>query len=182
MNAAGQIRIDGRAEVGLVGLGVMGSAIGHRLLDTGHPLMVHDVRSEAMDAFVADGASTAATPQDLAPCAAVVLSLNTTALVDEVVFGPHGVLAKDAPGLLIIDMSSITPAGTRDLAARAHDRGAGWVDAPLSGGAPAVARGELTLMLAAPTKTWRERPRCSSTSPPGSPTSDRPAPASSSSW
>ena len=94
-----------------------------------------------------DGAGTAATPQDLADCAAVVLSLNTTALVEEVVFGPHGVLAQDAPGLLIIDMSSIAPDGTRDFAARAHDRGASWVDAPLSGGAPAVSRGELTLML-----------------------------------
>jgi 2-hydroxy-3-oxopropionate reductase len=67
--------------------------------------------------------------------------------VEEVVFEPHGVLAQDAPGLLIIDMSSIAPDGTRDFAARAHDRGASWVDAPLSGGAPAVSRGELTLML-----------------------------------
>jgi 2-hydroxy-3-oxopropionate reductase len=100
-----------------------------------------------MEAFATDGAGTAATPQALADCAAVVLSLNTTALVEEVVFGPHGVLAQDAPGLLIIDMSSIAPAGTRDFATRAHDRGAGWVDAPLSGGAPAVSRGELTLML-----------------------------------
>jgi 2-hydroxy-3-oxopropionate reductase len=100
-----------------------------------------------MEAFATDGAGTAATPQALADCAAVVLSLNTTALVEEVAFGPHGVLAQDAPGLLIIDMSSIAPAGTRDFATRAHDRGAGWVDAPLSGGAPAVSRGELTLML-----------------------------------
>ncbi len=147
MNAARHKPTDERAEVGLVGLGVMGSAIGHRLLDTGHALRVHDIRAEAMEAFAADGAGTAATPQDLADCAAVVLSLNTTALVEKVVFGPYGVLARDAPGLLIIDMSSIAPDGTRDLAARAHDRAAGWVDAPLSGGAPAVARGELTLMI-----------------------------------
>ena len=60
----------------------MGSAIGHRLLDTGYPLRVHDVRSEAMDAFAAEGAGIAATPQDLSRCAVVVLSLNTTALVD----------------------------------------------------------------------------------------------------
>ena len=93
MNTAGQIPMDERSEIGLVGLGVMGSAIGHRLLDTGHPLRVHDVRTEAMEAFAAAGAGTAATPQDLADCAAVVLSLNTTALVEEVVFGPHGVLA-----------------------------------------------------------------------------------------
>ena len=63
MNTAGQAPIDKRAEIGLVGLGVMGSAIGHRLLDTGHPLRVHDVRTEAMEAFATDGAGTAATPQ-----------------------------------------------------------------------------------------------------------------------
>jgi 2-hydroxy-3-oxopropionate reductase len=97
----------------------MGSAIGHRLIDTGHPLRVHDVRTEAMDAFAAEGAEIAATPQDLSRCAVVVLSLNTTALVDEVVFGPRGVLAQDASHLLIIDMSSITPTGSRDFAARA---------------------------------------------------------------
>jgi 3-hydroxyisobutyrate dehydrogenase-like beta-hydroxyacid dehydrogenase len=146
MNATGQTPVDKRAEIVLVGLGVMGSAIGHRLLDTGHPLKVHDVRTEAMDAFVAAGAG-AASRRKTSHCTAVVLSLNTTALVDEVAFGPHGVLANDAPGLLIIDMSSIASVNTRDFAARAHDRGASWLDAPLSGGAPAVARGELILML-----------------------------------
>jgi hypothetical protein len=95
--------MDERSEIGLVGLGVMGSAIGRRLLDTGHPLRVHDVRTEAMEAFAADGAGTAATPQDLADCAAVVLSLNTTALVEEVVFGPHGVLAQDERPVKISD-------------------------------------------------------------------------------
>jgi 3-hydroxyisobutyrate dehydrogenase-like beta-hydroxyacid dehydrogenase len=54
MNAARHKPTDERAEVGLVGLGVMGSAIGHRLLDTGHALRVHDIRAEAMEAFAAD--------------------------------------------------------------------------------------------------------------------------------
>ena len=97
-------------------------------------------------------------------------------------FGPHGVLAQDAPGLLIIHMSSIAPAGTRDFAARARDRGASWVDAPLSGGAPAVARGELTLLLGGTDEDVARAPPCLNTSPPESPTSDWPAPANSSSW
>ena len=147
MNTAGQAPIDRRAEIGLVG--TRRDGVRHRTSAPRHraSVKVHDVRTEAMEAFATDGAGTAATPQTLADCAAVVLSLNTTALAEEVVFGPHGVLAQDAPGFLIIDMSSIAPAGTRDFATRAHDRGASWVDAPLSGGAPAVSRGELTLML-----------------------------------
>jgi 3-hydroxyisobutyrate dehydrogenase-like beta-hydroxyacid dehydrogenase len=134
-------------EVGLIGLGVMGAAIGRRLLQTRHPLRVFDVRAQAMQEFADAGATTASTAQDLAACSIVVLSLNTTAVVEGAVFGPNGLLSQEAPGLLIIDMSSIEPAGTRDLAVRAQSCGAGWVDAPLSGGAPAVAQGALTLML-----------------------------------
>jgi 2-hydroxy-3-oxopropionate reductase len=136
-----------RTEVGVIGLGVMGSAIGRRLLETGRPILVHDVRSEAMAEFAALPAATAATPKEVAAAGVVVLSLNTTALVEHVVFGPNGLLAGTGDGLLVIDMSSIDPAATRDFAARAAGQGAGWVDAPLSGGAPAAARGELTLML-----------------------------------
>lgn len=133
--------------VGLVGLGVMGSAIGRRLIETGHRLTVFDVRAEAMQEFAALGASPATSPQDLAACGTVVLSLNTADLVERVVFGTQGVLADDVPGLLVLDMSSIDPGRTRTLAERASRRGARWVDAPLSGGAPAVATGRLTLMV-----------------------------------
>lgn len=83
----------------------------------------------------------------MAACDVVVLSLNTADLVERVVFGTDGVLTEDAPDLLIVDMSSIDPGRTRALAERSSDRGARWVDAPLSVGAPAVADGRLTLMV-----------------------------------
>jgi 2-hydroxy-3-oxopropionate reductase len=136
-----------RTEVGVVGLGVMGSAIARRLLETGHAVRVYDVRPEAMRDLVAAGATASATPRAVAEAGRVVLSLNSAAIVDEVVFGTDGVLTGDCAGVLVVDMSSIDPASTRDLAARAGERGASWVDAPLSGGAPGAARGGLTLML-----------------------------------
>jgi 3-hydroxyisobutyrate dehydrogenase-like beta-hydroxyacid dehydrogenase len=136
-----------QAEVGVIGLGVMGSAIASRLLETGHSVRVHDVRREAMAELAAAGAATATTPREVAIADVVVLSLNTTALVEQVVFGRDGLLSSTRDGLLIIDMSSIDPGATRDFARRAEQNGAGWVDAPLSGGAPAATRGELTLML-----------------------------------
>jgi 2-hydroxy-3-oxopropionate reductase len=136
-----------RRKTALVGLGVMGSAIGRRLLDTDHDLTVFDVRSEVMDEFAAAGARTAGTVSDVTACDVVVLSLNTAELVEKVVFGLDGVLSRAVDDLLIIDMSSIDPGQTRAFAERAAGLGARWVDAPLSGGAPAVARGELTLML-----------------------------------
>lgn len=136
-----------RRKIGLVGLGVMGSAIGRRLLDTNNDLTVFDVRSDVMEEFAAAGAQPAAALTDVALCDVVVLSLNTSELVEKVVFGSDGVLSQAMVDLLIIDMSSIDPAQTRAFAERASALGARWVDAPLSGGAPAVARGELTLML-----------------------------------
>ncbi|WP_143466895.1 NAD(P)-dependent oxidoreductase [Lentzea kentuckyensis] len=136
-----------RAEVGVVGLGVMGSAIARRLLETGHAVRVYDVRPEAVLDLVAAGAVASATPKAVAEAGQVVLSLNSTAIVEQVVFGADGVLTGDSSGVLVVDMSSIDPVSTRELAARAGELGASWVDAPLSGGAPAAARGGLTLML-----------------------------------
>lgn len=134
-------------KTGLVGLGVMGSAIARRLLETGHELTVFDVRADAMSELASAGAQTAASSKALSDGDVVVLSLNTADVVEHVVFGSDGILAQAVANLLIIDMSSIDPAKTRAFSDRAAKLGARWVDAPLSGGAPAVARGELTLML-----------------------------------
>ncbi|USX54011.1 NAD(P)-dependent oxidoreductase [Lentzea sp. HUAS12] len=134
-------------QVGVVGLGVMGSAIAKRLVRTGHVVRVHDVRPEAVRDLAAEGALACAAPRTVAGAGQVVLSLNSAAIVEQVVFGADGVLAGDAEGVLVVDMSSIDPVSTRDFAARAEERGASWVDAPLSGGAPGAERGALTLML-----------------------------------
>lgn len=136
-----------RIEVGVAGLGVMGSAIATRLLATGHSVRVRDVRPEAMAELANAGAHPVGSTAELAKAGVVVLSLNTAAIVEDVVFGANGLLSGDAEGLLLIDMSSIDPISTRDFAARAEQEGAAWVDAPLSGGAPAALRGELTLMV-----------------------------------
>ncbi len=78
----------------------------------------------------------------------VITSLSNAAAVEEVVFGAEGVAGAAAADKLLVDMSSIDPARTAEMAARLHaGTGMGWVDAPLSGGAPAAAKGALTLML-----------------------------------
>lgn len=136
-----------RPAIGVAGLGVMGSAIARRFLETGHRVMVFDVRSEVMAEFETEGAVVVGAPEELGVADVVVLSLNTSAVVEEVAFGARGVLNRPREGLLLIDMSSIDPSSTRDFAARAEQRGAAWVDAPLSGGAPGALRGELTLMI-----------------------------------
>jgi 2-hydroxy-3-oxopropionate reductase len=136
-------------KVAVVGVGVMGSAIAARLIDTGATVHLFDVTPEKCATLAQRGAHVASSAA--AACTGdvefVITSLNNASVVEHAVFGPDGIAESAAPGKLLIDMSSIDPAVTALMAARLSHTGMGWVDAPLSGGAPAVAKGALTLML-----------------------------------
>ena len=133
--------------IALIGAGAMGGAIGLRLLETGNALTVFDLDRAKVDALVAKGATPADTAADACQNVDfVIISLNAARIVELAAFGPDGIADGAAPGTVIIDMSSIDPETTRDLAKRAADKGLAWVDSPLSGGIPKAATGELTLM------------------------------------
>jgi 2-hydroxy-3-oxopropionate reductase len=127
----------------------MGSAIARRLIDTGVAVQVYDVRRDRTAALAEQGAQVAVSAREATSSADfVILSLNTAPIVESAVFAEEGIAAAADSSKLLIDMSSIDPAATRTLAARlSQATGMGWVDAPLSGGAPAAARGALTLLL-----------------------------------
>ncbi|WP_305983821.1 NAD(P)-dependent oxidoreductase [Roseibium sp. MMSF_3544] len=134
-------------KVALIGAGAMGGAIGTRLAETGNQLCVFDLDTEKVDALVKKGAEAAASAAEAAGRSDyVITSLNSPRIVELAVFGENGVAAGARPGTLIIDMSSIDPDATKDLAKKAEDAGLRWVDSPLSGGAPKALIGELTLM------------------------------------
>ncbi|WEK02928.1 MAG: NAD(P)-dependent oxidoreductase [Candidatus Devosia phytovorans] len=133
--------------IGLIGAGAMGGAIGARLATTGTALKVFDLDAEKVAALVTQGATAAPSAADAARgSSAIILSLNVPKIVRAAVFGPGGVAEGAAPGTLIIDMSSIDPGATCELADEAASLGLRWVDSPLSGGAPKAAIGQLTLM------------------------------------
>ncbi|MEM5583145.1 NAD(P)-dependent oxidoreductase [Roseibium sp. AS2] len=133
--------------VALIGAGAMGGAIGARLAETGNRLMVFDPDCEKVAALVDKGALAAASAADAASRSDyVITSLNSPGIVEIAVFGEKGIASGARPGTLIIDMSSIDPDATRELAGRAGAAGLRWVDSPLSGGAPKALVGELTLM------------------------------------
>nr|WP_306269483.1 NAD(P)-dependent oxidoreductase [Pararhizobium sp. IMCC3301] len=134
-------------KVALIGAGVMGSAIGTRLLETGNQLSVYDLDRDRIAALVAKGANAAPTAAAAAQASDfVILSLNSPKIVRSAVFGTEGVAAGARAGTLIIDMSSIDPESTKILAGDAAERALGWLDCPLSGGAPKAIAGELTVM------------------------------------
>lgn len=133
--------------IALIGAGAMGGAIGARLCATGHDLHVFDLDAGRVAALVAQGARAMGSAAEAAAASDVVItSLNSARIVELAVFGAGGAAEGARPGTLIIDMSSIDPAATRALAARATEAGLRWVDSPLSGGAPKALTGELTLM------------------------------------
>lgn len=134
--------------VAVVGAGIMGSAIARRLLECGHDVAVFDLDRGKLDPLAALGAKAAASAAEAARDAAfVITSLNSAAIVRSAVFGADGVAEGLGPDALLIDMSSIDPPSTRTLGEELRQRcAAGWVDAPLSGGAPKALLGKLTVM------------------------------------
>lgn len=136
-------------DVAVIGVGVMGSAIAGRLLETGATVTLFDISPDSCEPLVQRGAHLAESP-----CAAaaradfVITSLNTADIVERAVFDHDGIAASATDGKLLVDMSSIDPGRTATMAARlAEQTGMRWVDAPLSGGAPAAQEGRLTLMI-----------------------------------
>ncbi len=135
--------------IAMIGAGTMGSAIGSRLLDEGCALSFFDVAEQAGADLIERGGIRAASPAEAARDADFVfISLNSADIVERAVFGENGAAMSGSADKLLIDMSSIDPGRTAQLAERLKDEcGMGWVDAPLSGGAPAAKEGRMTLML-----------------------------------
>ncbi|WP_198382497.1 NAD(P)-dependent oxidoreductase [Roseomonas sp. KE2513] len=135
------------ARVGFIGLGTMGRGMAANLLAAGHALHVHDVRLEAVEEFAARGATAAATVAEAARDAdAVVLMLPDTPQVEEVVLGPGGLVENPPAGGLVIDMSTISAAASRSMAARLEAVGTAMLDAPVSGGPQGAESGSLSIM------------------------------------
>ena len=134
--------------IGFIGLGIMGTPMAANLVAAGYPLTVHSLNREAVDELAALGASTAATARDVAASSDIVITmLPDSPEVEAVVLGPDGVAAGIAEGALYVDMSSISPAVSRAIAATLAELGVEAVDAPVSGGEPAARSGELSIMV-----------------------------------
>ncbi|MHB8470753.1 MAG: NAD(P)-dependent oxidoreductase [Gaiellaceae bacterium] len=136
------------AELGYVGLGVMGSAITRRLLAAGHDLTVWNRTPEKAEPLLAAGARWAGSPRAVAERADVVFTMVTdTAAVQAVTDGPDGLLAGLRAGKIYVDMSTASPANTRELARKVAASGAQMLDAPVSGTSITVDEGKVSIMV-----------------------------------
>lgn len=134
--------------VGFIGLGAMGAPMARHLLDAGHQLAVYARRSDAAAPLVRAGAALCASPRELAArCEVVFTMVTASADVEEVVLGAQGLIHGAAPGLVLVDMSTIAPATARRIAARLAERGADMLDAPVSGGTQGALDASLAIMV-----------------------------------
>lgn len=138
----------GVERLGYLGLGLMGTPMSRRLLKAGHQITVWNRSEGKMAALVEAGARRAATPRDLMDSSDIVfMCVTDAAAVEEVIFGPESISTAPGAGKLVVDFSSIHPDAARDLATRLlAANGAGWIDAPVSGGTKGAEEGTLAIM------------------------------------
>ncbi len=155
------------AEVGYVGLGVMGSSIVRRLLADGHDVTVWNRTREKAEPLLAEGASWADSPREVAASRELVFTMVTnTEAVRAVAEGEEGILAGLSPGAIYVDMSTASPANTRALAVRVTAVGAAMLDSPVSGTSVTVDQGKASLMVGGDTEVFeRARPVLQSIGP-----------------
>jgi len=134
--------------IGFVGLGIMGKPMAKNLLKAGYELVVFDVVEAPLKEVVAAGAKAATSPSDVASqCEIIITMLPNSPHVKTVVLGKNGVIEGVKAGSIVVDMSSIAPLASREVAAELAAKGVEMLDAPVSGGEPKAVEGTLAIMV-----------------------------------
>ncbi len=137
-------------QIGFIGIGVMGRPMVLNLIKAGHDVTIYarQPQKPAVQEVLNAGAKLAPSPRAVAMASEVVITMVTNSPdVEQVVTGPHGVLEGARQGLIIIDMSTISPTVSRALSKTAAVRGVHFLDAPVSGGEQGAINGTLTIMV-----------------------------------
>jgi 3-hydroxyisobutyrate dehydrogenase-like beta-hydroxyacid dehydrogenase len=143
------------ANLGYVGLGVMGSEMVLRLLDKGHTVTGYNRTKSKAERLIAKGMKWADSPRAAAQAADVTFSMVTnSAALDGIAEGPEGLLAALGPGKYWVEMSTASPAKSRELAEKVRAKGADMVDAPVSGSVITLQQGKLSVMVGGRAETF----------------------------
>ena len=135
-------------KVGYIGLGLMGKSIARNILKAGFPIVVHNRSRAAVEELVAEGATAANSPKEVAAQVDVVFTnLPDTPDVEKVVLGENGIIAGAHAGLVYVDNSTIKPASARSIAEKLAEKNVYALDAPVSGGDIGARNATLTVMV-----------------------------------
>jgi 3-hydroxyisobutyrate dehydrogenase-like beta-hydroxyacid dehydrogenase len=143
-------------KIGFVGLGHMGGNMAARLLDAGHEVYGEERQREHARALETAGLRWRDTPREVAEAAEIVFtSLPDDDALESAASGPDGLLAGLTAGKTWVDVSTVSPSVSRELAEQARKRGAAMLDAPVSGSVPQVQQGTLTIMVGGDEDAYR---------------------------
>jgi 3-hydroxyisobutyrate dehydrogenase len=135
-------------KIGFIGLGIMGRGMTRNLLKAGFEVRVWNRTASKIDELVADGAIAAGSPADVAAQSDITITcVSDTPDVEAVILGEAGVIQGAKSGALVIDMSTISPQTTQEIATRLQEKGIFMLDAPVSGGSEGAAKGTLAIMV-----------------------------------
>lgn len=137
-----------KKNIGFIGLGIMGKPMSLNLIKAGHNLTVYDINKEAVEKLVSLGAKGATSPKEVAENSDIIFTmLPNSQHVKEVILGETGIIKSAKKGTVIIDMSSITPVVSKEIASEITKLGIEMLDAPVSGGEPGAINGKLSIMV-----------------------------------
>lgn len=134
-------------KIGMIGLGIMGKPMAKNLLKAGYDLTVSDLSPSNVEELVACGAKSADNAEIGQNCDLVLTMVPNSPQVKAVMLGEDGVASHMKPGSVFIDMSSITPVASKEIAAALAEKGIEMLDAPVSGGEPKAIDGTLSFMV-----------------------------------
>ena len=144
-------------KIGFVGLGIMGKPMATNLIKAGYELAVYDIVPERVSELVKAGAKRGQSGKDVAARSEIVITmLPNSPQVMDAVLGPGGILEGAKAGTILIDMSSIAPRASREIAAKAQGNGVVMLDAPVSGGEPKAIEGKLAIMVGGPADAFEQ--------------------------
>ncbi|MCI0498625.1 MAG: NAD(P)-dependent oxidoreductase [Planctomycetales bacterium] len=146
-----------KEKIAFIGMGIMGAPMAQNLLKSGYPLTVHTRTKSKAQAILEAGAAWADTPAQAARNADVVITCVTdTPDVEKVLLGEHGVIETARKGAVCIDMSTISPEATQEMAAALKKKGVQLLDAPVSGGQIGAIEARLSIMVGGSKETFEK--------------------------
>ncbi len=143
-------------KIGLIGLGIMGKPMARNMLKAGYELWVNDLNRQSVDEITAAGAKSADNLTIGADCDVVITMLPNGPHVKSVMLGERGVASVMKPGSVFIDMSSINPVVSKEIAGELEKHGIDMLDAPVSGGEPKAIDGTLSIMVGGKQETFEK--------------------------
>jgi len=142
--------------VGFIGLGIMGMPMARNLIKAGVEVIVYNRTASKAEQMVSEGAKKADSPKELAEESPVVITIvSDTPDAESVILGENGIIEGIKADSVVIDMSTISPQATQEIAARLREKGVHMLDAPVSGGEQGAVNGTLSIMVGGDAKIFK---------------------------